>query len=55
MFLQTQFVFFDYDKPLILTFGEYLSMIVLFAWIGYWMKELLRRLQKNTPAKKADV
>ena len=55
MFLQTQFVFFDFDKPLILTFGEYLSMIVLFAWIGYWMKELLRRLQKNTPAKKADV
>ena len=55
MFLQTQFVFFDFDKPLILTFGEYLSMIVLFAWIGYWLKELLRRLQKNTPAKKADV
>ena len=55
MFLQTQFVFFDFDKPQILTFGEYLSMIVLFAWIGYWMKELLRRLQKNTPAKKADV
>ena len=55
MFLQTQFVFFDFDKPLILTFGEYLSMIVLFAWIGYWMKKLLRRLQKNTPAKKADV
>ena len=55
MFLQMQFVFFDFDKPLILTFGEYLSMIVLFAWIGYWMKELLRRLQKNTPAKKADV
>ena len=55
MFLQTQFVFFDFDKPLILTFGEYLSMIVLFAWIGYWMKELLRRLQKNTPANKADV
>ena len=54
MFLQMQFVFFDFDKPLILTFGEYLSMIVLFAWIGYWMKELLRRLQKNTPAKKAD-
>ena len=40
MFLQTQFVFFDFDKPLILTFGEYLSMIVLFAWIGYWLKEL---------------
>ena len=55
MFLQMQFVFFDFGKPLILTFGEYLSMIVLFAWIGYWLKELLKRLQKNTPAKKADI
>ena len=42
MFLQTQFVFFDFDKPLILVCGEYLSMIVLFAWIGYWLKELLK-------------
>ena len=56
MFLQTQFVFFDFDKPLILTFGEYLSMIVLFAWIGYWLKELLKRFsKKNTSARKTDV
>lgn len=56
MFLQTQFVFFDFGKPLILTFGEYLSMIVLFAWIGYWLKELLKRFnQKNTTSKKADI
>ena len=56
MFLQTQFVFFDFDKPLILTFGEYLSMIVLFAWIGYWLKELIKRFhKKNTSVKKADV
>ena len=47
MLLQTQFVFFDVDKPLILTFGEYLSMIVLFAWIGYWLKELLKPLNKK--------
>lgn len=56
MFLQTQFVFFDFDKPLILVYGEYLSMIVLFAWFGYWLKELLNRFnKKNTIAKKADV
>ena len=56
MFLQTQFVFFDFDKPLILTFGEHLSMIVLFAWIGYWLKELLKHFnKKNTTATKADV
>ena len=56
MFLQTQFVFYDFDKPLILTFCEYLSMIVLFAWIGYWLKELLKHFnKKNTTATKADV
>ena len=47
MFLQTQFVFFDFDKPLILTFEEYLSIIVLFAWIGYWLKALLKRIRKG--------
>ena len=56
MFLQTQFVFIDFDKPLILTLCENLSTVVLFAWIGYWFKELLELTQKkNTPAKKADV
>jgi hypothetical protein len=55
MLLQTQFVFFDFDKPLILVFGEYLSMIVLFAWIGYLLKELLKRFsKKNMTANKAD-
>ena len=55
MFLQMQFVFFDFDKPLILTFGEYLSMIVLFAWIGYWLKELLKfTRRKNRSATKTD-
>ena len=47
MFLQTQFVFFDFDKPLILSLGEYLSMIVLFAWIGYLLKELLNMVLKK--------
>jgi hypothetical protein len=55
MFLQTQFVFFDFDKPLLLTFGEYLSMIVLFAWTGYLLKELLKRLNNNASVKKADI
>lgn len=55
MFLQTQFVLFDFDKPLILVFGEHLSMIVLFAWIGYWLKELLKfTRRKNRSATKTD-
>ena len=47
MFLKTQFVFFDFSKPLILTFAEYISMIVLFSWIGYWIKALLRQYHKS--------
>lgn len=47
MFLKTRFVFLDFDKPLILTLSEYLSMIVLFAWMGYWAKELLKRFKKD--------
>lgn len=47
MFIKTQFVFFDFDKPLILTLAEYLSMIVLFAWIGYCVKELLKKVKKE--------
>ncbi len=47
MFLKTRFVFFDFDKPLILTLAEYLSMIILFAWIGYWVKELLKNFKKE--------
>ena len=43
MFLKTRFVFFDFDRPLTLTFAEYLSMSVLFAWLGYWAKELLKK------------
>ena len=55
MLLQTQFVFFDFDKPLILVFGEYLSMIALFAWIGYRLKEVPKRFnKKNIIAQKAD-
>lgn len=55
MFLQMQFVFFDFDKPLILTFGEHLSMIVLFTWTGYWLKELLKfTRRKNKSATKTD-
>ena len=43
MFLITQFVFFDFDNPLILTLAEYISMIVLFAWIGYWLKKAITK------------
>ena len=46
MILKTQFVFFDFDKPLVLTFAEYLSIIVLFAWIGNGLKRVLKSRHK---------
>ena len=42
MFLVTQFVFFDFEKPLLLVFGEYLSMIVTFTWVGFWLKRSMK-------------
>ena len=51
MFLRTRFVFFDFDKPLFFVFVEYLSMIVLFAWVGYWIKELLKFVSEKEKKK----
>lgn len=37
MFLKNQFVFFDFDEPLIFFFADYLAIIVLFAALGYYL------------------
>ena len=47
MTLKTQFVFFDYDEPRILFFAGYLSMIVFFAWIGYFAKKAFHMIGKK--------
>lgn len=34
MFLQSMFVFFDYEEPLLFFFLDYLAILAMMAWIG---------------------
>ena len=36
MFLKSQFVFFDFEKSVVLVFFEYIAMMVMWAFIGYY-------------------
>jgi hypothetical protein len=42
LFLQNEFVFFDFNDPLIAFFADYLAIMELFACIGYCLSKLLR-------------
>ncbi len=42
LFLQNQFVFFDFNEPLAAFFVDYLAIMGLFAGIGYYVSKLLR-------------
>ncbi|WP_094606163.1 hypothetical protein SPSIL_039990 [Sporomusa silvacetica DSM 10669] len=42
LFLQNQFVFFDFNEPLNAFFADYLAIMGLFACIGYYVSKLLR-------------
>ena len=35
LFLKTEFVFFDYEKALVLVFGELLAIMALWVLVGY--------------------
>ncbi len=43
LFLQSQFAFFDFSQPLFLFLFDYTTVIFLFAALGYWVAECLRR------------
>ncbi len=43
MFLKNQFVFFDFDEPLILFFLDYIAVMGLFVCIGHYLAVRLRR------------
>lgn len=47
LLLKTQFVFFDFSKPIILFILDYVSMIVLFGTVGYYAAKLLRKIEKR--------
>ena len=42
LFLQKEFVFFDFDQPGALVFLEYIGMLFAWAAIGFWMQKAAR-------------
>lgn len=49
LFLKNQFAFFDYEKPAISVFSEYLAMMGLWVFAGYYMMKLFTLKKKNQP------
>lgn len=47
LFLQAQFVFFDFEEPLILFFLDYLAAMGLFVWIGHYLAKAALHFQKG--------
>lgn len=47
MFLQVQFVFFDYGESAALFFADYLSVMCLFAVIGYYVSACMNCLNRR--------
>lgn len=47
LFLQNQFVFFDFEEPLIFFFLDYLAVMGLFVFAGHYAGKAVRGLQKS--------
>lgn len=47
LFLQTQFVFFDFEQQLLLFFAEYIAMMGLWTCIAYYVTILLQKRRIN--------
>ena len=43
MFLKIQFVFFDFEEPLIFFLLDYMAVMGLFVFIGHYLAESLKR------------
>lgn len=46
LFLQSMYVFFDYEEPLIFLMLDYAAVMGLFVWIGYYSSGILTRIKK---------
>ena len=49
MLLKNQFVFFDFEEPLILFLLDYIASMGLFVAISHYLSELLKKLKKRKP------
>lgn len=50
MLLKSQFVFFDFEEPLILFLLDYMASMGLFIAVGHYLSESLKKLQKRKQA-----
>lgn len=49
MLLKNQFVFFDFEEPLVRFLLDYLAAMGLFVWIGHYLSKALKKLHKRKP------
>ena len=47
LFLRTHFAFFDYEEPILFFFADYLAIMGLFVFCGYYGSRLLGRRRKQ--------
>ena len=47
LFYRTQFGFFDYSEPLVFFFADYLAILALFVFAGYWLARLAQSAGKT--------
>lgn len=52
MFLQTEFVFFDFEKSTVSVFSEYIAMMGLWIWIGHYAAKILKKLSNKKTNRK---
>lgn len=46
LFYRTQFGFFDYEEPLVFFFADYIAILALFVFAGYWLARLTQAAGK---------
>ena len=47
MFLQNQYVFFDFEEPLIFFLADYAAVMVLFVWVSHYFSKGLRYVMQK--------
>jgi hypothetical protein len=48
MFLMSEFVFFDYEEPLMFFFADYIAVMGLFICAGYYLSGAIRKIQTKS-------
>jgi len=47
MFLLLEFVFFDYDEPIIFFLADYICILILFAAISYYISQMIKNMKRS--------